>query len=468
MTEETRSSHAVVIGGSIAGLLAARVLTEHIDRVTIVERDTLPEGAHLRKGVPQARHVHALLAQGQQIMEDLLPGLTDELNQIGAPELQWGLNTAVMTAGGWMPRFDSGIRSHAPSRAALEWLIRRRVRQDERIQFMTGYDVRDLMTDEARTTVTGVHLQRRGGDREATSLAADLVVDASGRESRAPQWLKALGYAAPQETTVNAYLAYATRWYKRPENADMDWKMVMIHSKPAEGINRGGAIFEVEGRSWLVTLAGIADQQPPTDEDAYLDFARTLASPLIYNAIKDADPLGDIYGYQRTANRLRHYERLTRRPENFVLVGDAVCAFNPLYGQGMTVAAMEALALREVLQGFRARDLTGMATRFHKRLAEVVKDTWLMATGEDLRYATTSGDRPGLVTRFIQRYIDRLVIIMPAATEIALALMHAQNLTKPPAALLHPRLLIKVLRHLLRANGIRQPADSTGKEPIWG
>jgi 2-polyprenyl-6-methoxyphenol hydroxylase-like FAD-dependent oxidoreductase len=433
---------AIVIGSSMTGMLAARVLADHFEQVTVIERDRLPDGAELRNGVPQGRHLHILLAQGAEIMEDLFPGLNDELTAAGVPHVRLGWDSIYLTVGGWLPRFDSGIYTRAPSRALLDWTVRQRLMQNPRVNFLEERQVTGLVATPDNSSVTGIHLKRRGTDEEET-LSADLVVDASGRESHAPEWLQNLGYDAPPESHVNAFLGYATRWYERPNDPTIDWRAVVIGSRPPH-VRRGGAILEVEGGRWVVTLAGVNKDYPPTDEAGFLEFARQCISPMIYDAIKDAKPISSIFGYQRTENRWRHYERLSRLPGRFVVLGDAACAFNPIYGQGLSVCAMAARTLDACLR--ENGDLIELPLRFQKRLAAMIKNVWLMATGEDLRYPATEGKRPNAIVRLTQKYVDRVQRVMRNSNELAIAFLEVVNLRKPPTALFRPKLVLKVLR----------------------
>ncbi len=445
----TSESHAIIIGASMAGLLAARILSEHFDRVTLIDRDSLPEEPDFRNGVPQARHIHALLAQGQKIMEDLFPGLAEDFIEMGAPRIVWGRDTASLTPGGWVKRFESGFESNIVTRIRLEWHVRQYVTALKNVHFLTHTDVQSLIASADRQTIIGVNLQSRE-DKSTQTLHGDLIVDASGRESKTPEWLQQIGYEAPEQTVINAYLGYATRWYEPPADFAYDWKSLTLLTRPNEGILRGGGIFQVEGNRWIATLVGMSKDYPPTDEEGFLEFAHSLSSPTLYEAIKNATPISSIYGYRRTENRWRHYERLTRFPERFVVMGDAFCSFNPVYGQGMTVAALEARELDTMLKQRGARDLTGLSSQFQKRLPKVAENAWLMATGEDLRYPATEGERPGKFVRFIQQYIDHVLTILPYDNHATLTFMKVMNLSRPPTALLSPRILSTVLRyHLL-------------------
>lgn len=439
--------HAIVIGGSMAGLVAARTLTDHFARVTLLERDQLPQGAELRNGTPQARHLHTLLARGLRILEELFPGITLELDKEGALPLQWGKETSLLLASGWTPRFDSSVHARTVSRQTLEWVVRRRILQNPCIQIIDHTQVEKLLTSPDQSRVTGVVIQGRDAAHETRELNADWVVDASGRSSHAAEWLESLGYERPKDTEVNANLGYATRWYKRLPSFDTTIKSLAIQTRPPQNL-RGGGFMEVENGQWIVTLVGINGDYPPNDEAGFMEFTRSLAAPDLYNAIKDAEPLSGISGYQRTSNRRRHFENLQRWPEQFVVLGDAACAFNPVYGQGMSLGAMSALTLRDTLADSSVQG--NVAHEFQKRLAKLVEAPWLMATGEDLRYPGTVGDKPGRMDRILQRYIDQVIHIIPKNPEILDVFFQVMNLLKPPTALFSPSIVLKVAASLFR------------------
>jgi 2-polyprenyl-6-methoxyphenol hydroxylase-like FAD-dependent oxidoreductase len=457
MDQTNNGRHAVVIGASLAGLLAAHRLAEHFERVTIVERDQLPEQPELRSGVPQARHIHVLLARGQRLLAQWFPGLDDELAAAGASRIDWAADCRWFNFGSWKPRFTSGLTSSICSRELLEWTIRRRVAASSRIRWLTRCDVTGLLTDERQTRVTGVRLRARAGElndpAEADGLPADLVVNTSGRDSRAAEWLAALGYPTPPETRINSFLGYASCYYRRPGGWQADWKAMVLAATPPRS-SRGAVLAPLEGDRWLVTLAGGARDYPPTDPAGFMDFARSLPAPLLYQTIQNAEPLTTIAGYRRTENLRRHYEKLPRFLEGLVALGDAVCAFNPVYGQGMTVAALGAQALDECLQQQRRRrpdgDLAGLAEQFHRQLGRVVALPWLLATGEDFRYPTTEGGPPSLATRVMRPYLDRVLLSARDNPNAHRAFLEVVHLVRPPSILFNLNVLAPVLRQAVR------------------
>lgn len=451
---DNNSRQAIVIGGSIAGLLAARVLVDYFDQVTIVERDRFPEKPEPRQGVPQSHQLHVLLTQGQRILEQLFPGLTEELADNGAEAVDWTADYQWLFLGGWGPRFPSGIITRSCTRNLLEALIRQRLAAYKSVEFLEAGTITGLLSNTGNTAVTGVQVRQHNGTE--TELSAQLIVDASGRNSKTPQWLQTLGYEAPQENTVNSFLGYASRCYQSLSEEALDYKVLYLMPK-APDQSRGGVIYQVEGKHWIVTLIGVGQDYPPTDEADFLEFARSLPSLEVYEAIKDAQPISPIYGYRRTENCWRHYEQLSRFPENFVVVGDAVCAFNPVYGQGMTVAALGAMTLDQCLKQQMQRNpdgnLKGLGKRFQKELSKVNTVPWLMATGDDFRWSTTEGGKPSVITRSLHWYLDQVMLVAGESTEVYKVLVEVIHFLKPPTAFLQSNILVKVLGHVM--NGSR-------------
>ena len=442
MTKHT--SHAIVIGGSMAGLAAARVLAQHFERVTLIERDHLPATPQPRKGAPQSHHIHVLLNRGRMILEQLFPGLQDELGAAGAPEVNWTADLALFSNRTWFPRMTSALHSRAASRSLLEYTVRQRVLQLSNVSVLQGCEVTGLIANEDNGHVTGTQVQSRQ-DHSETRLHADLIVDASGRSSRAPEWLQALGYDQPSETVVNSQLGYASRCFRPPEKFEANWKVIISRQRPPEG-RRGGGIYTIEDNQWMVTIGGGAgsagDERPATDETGFMAFIRTHLHPSIGQALQGAEPISPIYGYQRTENRLRHYENLSRLPDGFVMLGDAVCAFNPVYGQGMSVAALGALQL----DGWLRRPTS--ALNFQKQLAKLNHTPWLLATGDDARsLGLTSKDA---ATRFQQAYVDRVFEAASHNAEVYKRFSLVTHMMQSPTALFAPRVALAALQEAIK------------------
>ncbi|HJU92425.1 MAG TPA: FAD-dependent monooxygenase [Pyrinomonadaceae bacterium] len=450
--------HAVVLGGSLAGLLTARVLADHFDHVTLIERDSYPDTTETRRGIPQANHVHGLLARGRQILEKLFPGLQDEMIAAGAPLLDMANEIAWFTPKGWGVRFPSDLMVLAFTRPLLDLHVRRRLATNPRVEILDNTDVVRLVPDSKQNHLAGVLICPRVSDvdrRVAKELPADLVVDATGRASRTPRWLEDIGYAPPEEIVIDAHLAYASRLYHIPENFDTHWQCAYVQAAPPAQ-KRGGILFKVEGNRWLLTLIGRAGDQPPSDELGFLEFARSLPVETIYDAIRIAEPASPIKTHRATQNRLRRYERMKSMPENLLVLGDAACAFNPVYGQGMTTAALGVTALQKCLHEQNGNS-TGLSRRFQKRLAKINQAPWLLATGEDYRYPETVGGSPSLMTKFMHRYMDHVVQLATRSVVVRKVLLRAFNMLVPPTALFQPRVLFRVLVEVFRPVG--RPAE---------
>jgi 2-polyprenyl-6-methoxyphenol hydroxylase-like FAD-dependent oxidoreductase len=456
------------MGGSIAGLLAARVLLDHFDHVTLLERDSFPDQPVPRPGVPQGHHVHVLLMQGQQILEKLFPGIVQDLIDAGALPMDWIADWKFLSLGGWLEQHESGLAGLCCTRLLLEWHVRQRLVQNQRLHVRSGCAVQDvLFCAEPQPTVTGVRVRSReennndqASDGQTSEvIPANLVVDATGRNSKLPAWLAALGYDAPPETTVNSFLGYASRWYRHPQGAIAPG--LLIAPCPGE-TTRGGVCYPIEGDRWIVTLSGIAGDHPPNDDAGFLDFAKSLRDPSVYDLIQSAEPYSPIHCYRRTENQWRHYEQLDTMPQGIVALGDAVCCFNPVYGQGMTAAAIGAVTLSECLQQAQTSQShaspsshRGWERTFQKRLAKALETPWLMATGEDFRWDTTEGKRPGWFANTLQGYFDRILKLSETNADVHRAFIEVAHLVKPPTALFSPKMVWQVLR----TASPHQPAD---------
>jgi 2-polyprenyl-6-methoxyphenol hydroxylase-like FAD-dependent oxidoreductase len=427
--------HAVVIGGSLMGLLAARILTDHFPQVTLIERDRFAEAVASRPGLGQARHLHVLWSRGLEIAEQLFPGLEDELLAADVPEVRVPADLLWLTSAGWRRRFES-TRLLTFSRDLLDWTVRARLAKIGSLRLLSGHEVTGLLADGG--AVTGVEVRERGTTEPGEPITADLVVDATGRASKTPAWLERLGYPAVRQTLINPLLGYASRTYAIPAGFDPGWKALYLQADPPQG-TRTGALFPQEGGRWIVSLFGVGEDYPPTDDDGFLEFAKSLRSPVLYEAIRDAEPLTPIGSYRRTENLRRHYERMRAWPKRFLVSGDALCAFNPLYGQGMTVAAKSALTLDACLRA--GGDLDGLARRFHRKVIKNATGPWLVATGEDLRYGTTQGATAGIRTKILNRYVDRVQHLANVDPRVCDRFVDVLALTAQPQSLFLPEVL---------------------------
>jgi 2-polyprenyl-6-methoxyphenol hydroxylase-like FAD-dependent oxidoreductase len=429
---------AVVLGASMAGLLAARVLADAYGQVTVIDRDQLPETPTHRRGAPHGRHIHALLARGQQALEELLPGLTAELVAYGVPTGDMLADARMYLSGHRLRQAHTGLGLLCASRPVLEGHVRARVRALPNVRFLDSCDVAGLTTTPDGGRVTGARVLRRADGSAEELVSADLVADATGRGSRTPLWLEALGYTRPAREQVRIGLGYATRTYRLPPDALQGDLAVVQAASPEHP--RAGALQMLEGDRWMLTLAGILGDHPPTDPDGFLTFARCLRFPDIYEAIRDGEPLDDPVGFRFPASVRHRYERLNRFPDGLLVMGDAVASFNPIYGQGMSVAALEALALRRHLE----RGIAPPPRRFFRDLARVVDVPWDMAAGGDLVFPGVQGRRT-LKVRLVSAYLTRLHAAAAHDARLASAFVRVAGLVTSPQSLLHPAIAIRVM-----------------------
>jgi 2-polyprenyl-6-methoxyphenol hydroxylase-like FAD-dependent oxidoreductase len=446
-----QTEHAVVVGGSMGGLAAARALSEVYDHVTLVERDRLDDSTGPRRGVPQGRHAHGLLARGREVLEDFFPGLTDELTDLGAGCIDLQSGFRWINGGRLLCQEEpSGIVALGVSRPLLESRVRARVRSLPNVSLTDACDATGLAATADRRRVTGLRILRRGGSSTEEVLDADLVVDATGRGSRGPQWLEALGYRAPEVEQVHVGLAYASRSYRRDPDGPHGAAIGATTANP-----RGGVMINQEGDRWIVSIGGILGDAAPLDSEGFTAFAATLPSPVIHQVIRDAEPLSEAVRFRYPASTRRRYERLVRFPEGYLAFGDAISSFNPVYGQGMTVAALEALELRTTV-GEGTADL---APRFFRRAARIVDTPWDISVGADLRFPGVEGRRTAKV-RMVNGYLERLHVAAEHDAAVGRAFLRVINMIDPPQRLMSPGTALRVLRGASRQRppAVRRPA----------
>jgi 2-polyprenyl-6-methoxyphenol hydroxylase-like FAD-dependent oxidoreductase len=417
----------------MGGLLAGRVLADFCDRVTIYERDELVAGAEHRKGVPQARHFHTLLRRGVMALDSLFPGLAEELVETGVPT-PGGLDVCLILSGYELSRVDTGQRAIQMSRPALENAVRARVAGIPHVKIVDGQPAAGLCTTAGR--VTGVRVAGPGRD---DVVAADLVVDATGRSGRTMTWLAELGYPVPAEERITVDMRYVSQLVRLPAGTVAPDLLTLVG--PVPGRTRGLAFAAQEGDRWMLTAIGVAGDHPSeSDPDALLDFVKTVAPPRVYAAVRDAEPLTEPRANTFPASLRRRYEQLPTFPVGLLVFGDAICSFNPIYGQGMTVAAIEA----ELLQGCLADGEPDLAPRFFRAASTAIEPAWRLAAGGDLRLPEIEGPRP-LMTRLINRYVGRMHRVAAHDTTVSATVRRVGALLDPPSAVLAPRILLRVL-----------------------
>jgi 2-polyprenyl-6-methoxyphenol hydroxylase-like FAD-dependent oxidoreductase len=433
-------NRAVVLGGSMAGLLAARVLADAFAEVVIVDRDKLADVTAARRGVPQGRHVHGLLARGQEILDELFPGFTAQAIDAGIPtgdlgEVRWFFNGIRLRP------YSTGLVCVSADRPVLESRVRARVAALPNVSFAEECDIVGLTADLGGRRVTGARIQRRVAGSTEETLAADLVIDATGRASRTPTWLEELGYARPAEERIKIDLSYTSRHYRLPDEALMNGDL-SINPVSGPANHRGAFLTRVQDGRVILSLTGVLGDAAPTDPEGFLDWARSLPVPDVYEVVKELEPLDDAVSFHYPASVRRRYDQLTEFPAGLLVVGDAACSFNPVYGQGMTVAAQEALVLSAHLgQGGVLDPLA-----FLKDIAGVIEVPWQISAGGDLAFPEVEAPRPPEV-QMMNAY---MALLQSAATRdgaVTGTFMRVAGLVAPPTELMSPDTIYRVLKH---------------------
>lgn len=451
MTTRILGRHAVVIGAGVAGLTAARVLADHFEHVTVLERDRLPTTAEHRAGTPQARHVHGLMTGGLMALSELFPDLQSVLESAGAVPISSGLDIRIERPGfDPFPMRDLNIRNYAISRSTLEFTLRQCPLKYANIKLQSDCRVTGIVTSADGTVVEGVNFH--GADRVAQTLPADLVVDASGRGAPTLAVLKSTGRAPPTETTIGVDLGYSTATYEIPDDAARGWKGVMTFPLMPQS-SRGGLLLPIEGRRWMLSLGGRGDDKPPGDEAGFLDYARQLRTPTIYNAIRDATRIGEISRYVFPQSMRRHFELIQGWPRGLIPVGDSICQFNPIYGQGMSVAAKEAVLLRRLLaQSTSESDpLARLVPTFFAEVNTLLDTPWMMAAIPDFLFPATVGQRPADLQRNL-KFAAALTRLAARKPDVHKLMIEVQNLVKPRSVYRRPMFMARILLEMAKGS----------------
>ena len=425
--------HAVVIGASMGGLLAAAALAPHFDRITLLERDELPSVPAHRRGVPQSKHAHGFQPGGLAALESLLPGILAELAAAGVPSGDQCAGATWFVGGNHLARGHAGVSSIGVTRPFLEFTVRANVAALPGVRIRSAVEVLGLLARRdlaGRPIVVGVRV-------DGEYVPADLVVDASGRVSRLPQWLSELGCPTPAEEQVHCRMAYLTRRWRLTNDVLGDAVVTVI--TPAEKPEFGVAIAQEDG-THIVTLGALLDGAPAKSDDAYVEFARGLADRCIADALTGAEPVTDYQPSHFPFSRRRRYDKLRAFPAGLLAIGDSIASFNPMYGQGMSVAALEAVALHEQL-------LSGPldAERFFKRAHRIEDVAWKISTSGDLRYPDVEGKRTPDMT-LMNRYLDRLVLAARTDPVLAVQFLRVAGFVDRPETFFRPGIVRRVIR----------------------
>jgi 2-polyprenyl-6-methoxyphenol hydroxylase-like FAD-dependent oxidoreductase len=435
----SRQAHAVVLGASLAGLFHAVVLARRFDRVTLVDRDVLPREVQQRGGVAQGPHVHLLVPGGVHRLEALLPGATAAIadrggHVIAAPEWRFNMGGARLRLE------DPDLRIAGATRPLLEAVVRDRVLAIANVELLDGWSARELTTTDDRGRVTGVRLRSQADPGEHLTLDADLVLDATGRGSSSPRWLARSGYEPPQEQRLQVDVHYVTRLFRR-EPDDLGGSRHALVDVPPDA-RRGGVALAVEDDRWQVTLIGLLGERPPLELDAFRRYADSLWADDLAQVVDGATPLDGGVPRAFPSFSWHRYDQLDALPQGYLVAGDAVCSLDPRFGQGMTVALAEAIALGEVLDEHGLQDI---GRRVLAASQPAVQDAWDLSAGAALAHPGVEGPRP-LPWKLTTAYLQRLVPVAHRDPEVAAALARVIGMIDRPQHLLSPGVLRRVLR----------------------
>jgi 2-polyprenyl-6-methoxyphenol hydroxylase-like FAD-dependent oxidoreductase len=450
---------AVVLGASMGGLLAARVLADFFDTVTVVERDVLPDDPATRRGVPQGRHVHVLLARGAQILDELFPGFLNELVADGAPvwddgelsELHLSFGGHEILRSGKIASEPKALAIHMPSRPFLECHVRRRLQAISNVTILAGHEVVELTSDPTR--VTGVRVVNRDGGAAERELMADVVMDAMGRGAQTPALLESLGYGRPVEDHIVMHTTYVSQLLRIPQGT---LKEMLVDIGPAPGRPTGMFLTGYENDTWMFTVFGMAGHQPPRDLAGMLSFAQEYCPAHLLAAVRAAEPIGAVAHHRMPSSQWRRYDKMPRLPDGLLVCGDAICSFNPIYGQGMTVAALDAAALRDCLR----RGGTDLPRRYFRASAKPIGVAWQLAAGSDLAFPEVAGRRSRSM-RVTTRLVDWALTACESDPVVVVRFFKVNGLIDPPIRLLLPAFVYRVaVVNLRRRRGDGQPRQA--------
>lgn len=433
-----RGDHAVVLGASMAGLTHAVSLAERFGRVTIVDRDLVPDGPDGRRGVPQGPHVHLLVPGGMDRLERLLPGVLADLTDRGA-HLIGSPDWRFLMGGGRLALQDPTLRITGATRPLIEATVRDRVLALDGVELLDGWVARGLTATDDRTRVTGVRLRSVADPDAVRILDADLVVDTTGRGSAAPRWLAELGYSPPEEDRLTVDVHYVSRRFRR-DPRDLDGCGNVLVDVPP-GSSRGGVALAVEHDRWLVSLVGMVGERPPADLPGFAAYAASLWADDLHEIVDGAPPVGEAAHHAFPAFSWHRYDALPALPDRFVVSGDAVCSFDPRFGQGMTVALSEAVELGRVLD---EHGLDRVGERLLAAALPTVQDAWDLATGSDLAHPEVDGPRTPAWEQ-TSAYLQQLLPVAHRDPEVAAAFIRVVGMLDRPATLMHPDVQRRVL-----------------------
>ncbi|MFB6157093.1 MAG: FAD-dependent oxidoreductase [Haloferacaceae archaeon] len=431
---ERLGRRAVVLGGSMAGLCAARVLRDFFDEVVVIERERLPTGPEIRDGAPQTSQPHSMLEAGRVTLNDLFPGFGGAVRAEGGLKLDMADDVVWYDRGGVAAGTDADLPALYASRPLFEHVVRRRIREFDDVTVQDGCSFIAYEHDADGDRITGVRF--RDEDGVPTTCDAAVTVDATGRTSRTPAWLDRHGYPVPETERVVVDVTYSTVRIRRPAEVR---RGVLIAPEPERP--RGAAMLPIEGDRWEVLLQGLHGERAPVEREPFLDWADELPLDDVATQLRNREWVSGIRRYPFPASVRRHYHALDEFPERLAVIGDAVASFNPIYGQGMSVAALDSLTLHHAL----ADGVDELGPRVFSRVSAVVDDAWKTSVTGDFAFDRTDGPKP-FGTDLLNRYADRLVTRAHDDGKLTEAFLRVFRMERPATSLLHPRVAWRVLR----------------------
>ncbi|GAC1307075.1 MAG: FAD-binding monooxygenase [Mucilaginibacter sp.] len=433
--------NAIVLGGSFAGLMTAKALSTYYAQVTIIEKDTVHRYPESRKGQPHTKHLHGLLPCALNILNNYFPGLSEEINNNGGVVNDFGTSMSWFTHGGYKKNVFLDIQGVSLSRPLLEHLVRERVLSLPNVTLLDNTTAKAFLISDDRQKVTGVNIEDKQ-DKQFIEFGADLIVDCMGRGSRTPQWLKEIGYAEVPKEEVKINVTYTTRLYKR-DPGDARGRLWIACTPQAPKEQRNGAVFPIEGNKWIVSVGGWHGEMAPTGEKDFLEFLKTLPNPNIYDIASTCEPLSDIIQYKYPLSVRRNYEKMRRFPSGFLVLGDAVSSFNPVYGQGISSVCLQAVELDKMIS--ENVNEHKLAKTYFKRTLKIKNKLGQMSTGEDFRFPQTTGTKPFGID-LINKYVSLVHKATIRDEVVCKTFLKVMGLIDSPAKLLHPQIIWRILR----------------------
>lgn len=435
---------AIVIGYSMAGKLAAQVLSNFFDEVVVIEKDSKPESPSVRKGVPQSAHPHVLLRKGAELLEQLFPGILDELIHNGSVVFDFMKDVHWEHHGRKKVQAEGDFRQLCQSRPFLEWFIQKRQEQLPNVHVLYKAKADDFLWDQEGKAVIGL-LLKKSDSQSSEELYSELVIDATGPAAFFKEAFKKCSNPVPKEETIHIQLSYTSQKIKWQQSNCDSWRALLLYPQPPQ-IQRGGVLYPIEMGEWMVSLFGYGEDEAPLNEEGFKGFAKSLPNQELFNALVQAQPVSELQRYRVSSQYRRRFDQMNRPPGGIIVIGDALCRFDPVFGQGMTASALSAVALQKVLEtsNLNAMGSSLFSKKVYKKIMASLAPLWLMVISEDFMYRNTQGKRPfGLSV--LQGYMKAIYRLTESDASVYQTFSRVLHLLDSPFKLFHPRILVKVL-----------------------